>query len=42
MAASRGVDNWNDNFKGQGDISTLAKVDTAIYTKKMEIDLHSN
>ena len=30
MAASRGVDNWNDNFKGQGDISTLAKVDTAI------------
>ena len=30
MAASRGVDNWNDNFKGQGDVSTLAKVDTAI------------
>ena len=30
MAASRGVDNWNDNFKGQGDISTVAKVDTGI------------
>jgi len=30
MAASRGVDNWNDNFKGQGDVSTIAKVDTAI------------
>ena len=30
MAASRGVDNWNDNFKGQGDISTVAKVDTGV------------
>jgi hypothetical protein len=30
MAASRGVDNWNDNFKGQGDVSTVAKVDTGI------------
>ena len=30
MAASRGVDNWNDNFKGQGDISTVVKVDTAV------------
>ena len=30
MAASRGVDNWNDNFKGQGDVSTVAKVDTGV------------
>ena len=30
MAASRGVDNWSDNFKGQGDVSTVAKVDTAV------------
>ena len=30
MAASRGVDNWNDNFKGQGDISTVAKVDNGV------------
>ena len=30
MAASRGVDNWNENFKGQGDVSTVAKVDTGV------------
>jgi hypothetical protein len=30
MAASRGVDNWNDNFKGQGDVSTVAKGDTGV------------
>ena len=30
MAASRGIDNWNDNFKGQGDISTVAKVDNGV------------
>ena len=36
MAASRGVDNWNDNFKGQGDVSTVAKVDTGILYEKSE------
>ena len=29
MAASRGVDNWNKNWKGQGNISTLVKVNSA-------------
>ena len=30
MAASRGVDNWNRNWKGQGDISSMSKVDSGI------------
>ena len=34
MAASRGVDNWNDNFKDQGDVSTVAKVDTGVLYEK--------
>ena len=25
MAASTGVDNWNKNWKGKGNISTLVK-----------------
>ena len=29
MAASRGVDNWNKNWKGQGNISTSVKVNSA-------------
>ena len=30
MAASRGVDNWNSNWKGQGDIASMSKVDSGI------------
>ena len=29
MAASTGVDNWNKNWKGKGNISTLVKVNSA-------------
>ena len=29
MAASRGVDNWNKNWKGQGNKSTFVKVNGA-------------
>ena len=29
MAASRGIDNWNKNWKGQGNISTSVKVNSA-------------
>ena len=29
MAASSGVDNWNKNWKGKGNISTLVKVNGA-------------
>ena len=31
MAASKGVDNWNKNWKGRGDISTIIKVSSASY-----------
>ena len=30
MAASRGVDNWNSNWKGQGDITSMSKVDSGV------------
>ena len=30
MAASRGVDNWNKNWKGQGDIQSQSKVNGGI------------
>tara|TARA_B100001113_G_scaffold219765_1_gene180238 strand:+ start:284 stop:1471 length:1188 start_codon:yes stop_codon:yes gene_type:complete len=30
MAASRGADNWNKNWKGQGDISSMSKVNGGI------------
>ena len=29
MAASQGVDNWNKNWKGRGNISTFVKVNSA-------------
>ena len=31
MAASKGVDNWNKNWKGMGDVSTTIKVTSAAY-----------
>lgn len=31
MAASRGADNWNKNWKGRGDVSTIIKVSSAAY-----------
>lgn len=31
MAASKGVDNWNKNWKGGGDVSTTIKVTSAAY-----------